>query len=170
MFNPTRYTHGKAQDSSTRYSRKLTRDQSREAGFHVLGSVASMVIASDALWLLLLTILGQQFLHRVLINNYVTKRGGPWRTLQASLGKCAGQETAYSIRWLIVLRGYAPAPACLRLTCHSLPHTLPRSSWSAAVSATTVAWGYGACQEEKSAVKYVCWKTTSVCYRPPSTE
>lgn len=49
MFNPTRYTHGKAQDSSTRYSRKLTRDQSREAGFHVLGSVASMVIASDAL-------------------------------------------------------------------------------------------------------------------------
>lgn len=79
------------------------------------------------------------------------KMGGPWTTLQASLDTCAGQVMAYFIRWLIVLRGAARAPACLHRICHSTPCTWPGSSGWAAVSATTASWGFGACKEDKSA-------------------
>lgn len=66
-------THGKAQDS-TPYSRKQTLDQAHGgAGFPFSGSDGLVVMASGALWLSLLTIPGQQYLHKVLINNYVTK-------------------------------------------------------------------------------------------------
>lgn len=63
-----RDTHGKAQDS-TPYSRKQTLDQAHGAGFPFLGSNGSAIMVSGGLWLLLLTIP----LHKVLINNYVTK-------------------------------------------------------------------------------------------------
>lgn len=105
-------------------------------------------------WLLLQTILGQEYLHKVLINNYVTKSMVPRGTLQASLDKCVGQVIACLIRWLPVLHRRCPdwdarAPACLNQTHHSSSCTWPRSSWEAAVSATTASWGSGACQKDK---------------------